>query len=256
MIRLLDQFLIAVPNIWDEGDVAGVKTLNPAIFIDKERDRYERKVLKGIVYSAPIGYSEEPHMPVDPGIPNHKLFVGHDAIHGMINQGYRWGNEKYHPGAKERFEYLTRGDYGRLITAKAGDDIYFHPSVTEEENYHGDIEGYKLYRAQVHELIAVVSHLPWGDKFSGAHLTSVMPQGFYTLIEPHAEDKEAGGLILSSEDSDRALEGTVRYAREGSIVKPGEFVYFKEGADWALMIEDQRLFAMLEEDILLTACSS
>ena len=69
-LQLVDAFLIAVPSVYDEGD-GEIKQTNTAFFIEKERDRYERKVTKGIIHRMPVGYSEERHNPLDEGIPNY-----------------------------------------------------------------------------------------------------------------------------------------------------------------------------------------
>ena len=232
-MQLLDHFLISVPHVFDEGE-GDIKTMNAAHYIDKERDRYERKVMKGIVHKAPLAFREINHMPIDPGFPNHKLFVSHDAIQEMVNKGYKWDNTSYHPGIKEHFEYITIADYGRMITAKEGDEIYFHPSVTELENYHGEINGQSLFKASVHELISV----------------GTVPQGGYVLVKPHMEDTKHGDLVVTLEDTHRLLEGTVKYARPESKLS-GAFVYFQEGSDWIVNINGERLFAMLEENVLL-----
>lgn len=230
-IQLLDCFLIAVPRVYDEGD-GPIKHTNVAYFIEKERDRYERKIRKGTIYQVPVGFSEEKHDPIDEGIPNYKRFIGHDAIQQKINEGYKWGNETYHPGAKEGWNYVSREDYGRLITAKIGDQVYFHPSVTEPENYITEINGQEIYRAQVHELISVGN----------------ATQGFYILVQPIDEVNETG---LSLDPKDKMLEGRVRYCRDGSPVKPGDYVFFQEGSDWVFEVNEERLFAMLEENILM-----
>lgn len=232
-IRLLDSLLIAVPKIFDDGD-GEIKTRNLAYYIDKERDRYERKVLCGTIYRSPVAYSQENHMPIDPGIPNPKLHIGHDDIQMMVNMGYDWGNEKYHPGTTEHFKYFSRADYGKMITAKDGDSVYFHPSVTEQDNFVMETDGQFIFRAQVHELIAVGN----------------VPQGGYLLVKPHAADNEINGLSISVDDTDKALEGTVAYCRPGLEFKPGDVVAFQEGSDWSFYIEGERLFAMLEENVL------
>ena len=53
MVILLDHFVIAVKAVWDEGS-GGIRKMNPAFFIDKERDRYERKLTSGIILNKPL----------------------------------------------------------------------------------------------------------------------------------------------------------------------------------------------------------
>lgn len=235
-ITLTDQFLIAVSGVFDERqDQSGFKMMVSAHYIDQERDRYERKIRSGLVYSAPTIFSERNHMPIDPGIPNARLYVGHDAIQQKINEGYKWGNHNYHPGATEHFKYLTVADYARMITAKAGDQVYFHPSVTEPDNYFGQWQGMELYRAQVHEIIAV----------------GTIPQAGWILVEPHLEQKDGDGIVVTTEDVDKMLEGTIKYCRPGGPFNSGDHVFFQEGSDWSFEINGERLFAMLEENIVL-----
>jgi len=131
----------------------------------------------------------------------------------------------------ERYNYLTYADYGKRITAKDGDQIYFHPSVTEPENLlgtHGDKE---LYLASPHDMIAV----------------GIVPQGFYILIEPHLEERERDGFLLDVDVKDRLLEGIVKYS---SSIPTGTRVNFQQDSNWEFIIEGQRLYAMLEENII------
>ena len=232
-LQLIDAFLIAVPSVFDEG-TGPLKHTNTAFFIDKERDRYERKITKGVIHRIPVGYSEERHMPIDEGIPNYKRYIGHDAIQQKANEGMGWGNEKYHPGAHEGWQYVSREDYGKVITAREGDVVFFHPAVTEPDNHILDIPGYSVFKAEVHEIIAVLR--------DGV----IIPQGFHVLVKPHEENTDRSGLSIAIEAEDLPLEGTVVYGR--SMV--GEVVYFQEGSDWSFDFIGTRLFAMLEENIL------
>ena len=232
-LQLVDAFLIAVPSVYDEGD-GEIKQTNTAFFIEKERDRYERKVTKGIIHRMLVGYSEERHNPLDEGIPNYKRFIGHDAIQQKVNEGAQWGNEKYHPGAHEGWQYVSRGDYGKVITSKEGDVVFFHPSVTEPDNHVLDIPGYSVFKAEVHEIIAILRN------------GVIIAQGFHVLVQPHEENIDRAGLSIAIEAEDLPLEGTVVYGR--SMV--GEVVYFQEGSDWSFYFNGTRLFAMLEENIL------
>lgn len=237
MIRLLNYFIIALDNIWDEGDVDGLIYMNANHYIDQERDRFERKVKKGIIYNAPIGYSNDKFMPIDPGAPNPKIFIGHDGIQLQVNQGYEWSNAQYNPSTCPGYKYLTRGDYAKMLTGKKGDEVYFHPRVTEPENFLKEENGLQLYRADVTDLILI------GD----------IPQGGWLLVKPHLEDNERDGMVISLEDQDKMLEGTVKYCRAGSGLNVGDEVIFQEDANWDFMIGDERLYAMMEEDVFLVA---
>ena len=235
MIRLLDQFLIAVPQVFDEGNVGGLKYLNAAHYVDKERDRYERKIRKGIIYKRPMGFTNENHMPIDLGMPPYRLYISHYDIQKQVNQGTNWANEKYHPGLKEDYDYLTRADYGKLISAQDGDEVYFHPSVTEPENFFAIIDGQEIYRAQVHEIIFAAGKT----------------QGFHVMVEPHIKDSTQAGLQISIDDEHKLLEGTVKYCRENGPVAAGEFVYFQADSEWEFEINGEKLFVMLEENLLM-----
>lgn len=236
MLKLLDHFIIAVPSILDEGnDAGGLKKYNAAYFIDKERDRFERKLRKGTILAVPIAFREINHMPIDPGLPTPRLFIGHDAIEQKINDGYRWSNAQYNPSATEGFDYVTVADYGRMITAKVGDEVYFHPRVTEDENYHGRDGDLLLYRAPVTDLICIEE----------------MPQGGHIIVEPVAKQKEMDGILLNVDDEDVLLEGIVKFCRPGCGLELGSRVFFQHDSNWDFWIGADRYFAMLEENILL-----
>lgn len=234
-MQFLDHFIIGVSSLYDQGE-GDIKKINPAYFIDKERDRYERKNRHGKVISVPLVYRELNHTPIDPGLPTPRIFIGHDDIQQKINEGYRWSNANYHPSTAERvYEYITVADYGRMITAKAGDMVWFHPSVTEDENYLGEKDGLSLYKAAVTEIICC------GD----------IPQGGHVIVEPVGLANERDGILLAVEDQDEALRGRIKYARPGSGLEPGTMVYFQENANWEYWMDGVRYFAMLEENILL-----
>ena len=235
MIKLVDNFLISVPKVYDEGEVNGVKLLHANYYVDKEIDRYTRKIRKGIVYSAPFAYSDNNHDPIDPGLPPPRTFIGHDKINEKIQEGLKWDISYYNPSANESFQYVTRAQYGERMTAKDGDEVYFHPSVTEPENFYGLDGENELYICQVHELI----------------FCKGIPQGFYVIVEPHIEDRETSGIIMDSEDQDKLLEGTVKYAHPDSFLKVGQFIYFVEHANYEMIIDGQRCYAMLESEVVL-----
>lgn len=240
-----DCHIIAIERIYDDRPTeTGFARLNTAWYkTEKELSRYERKLLFGVVVEAPIAYSEKNYMPIDPGIPNPKIFIGHDAIQFQRNLGRTdWGNEKYHPGLKERIEFMTISDYGAMIDVKPGERVYFHPSVTEPENFIEEKDGKQFYLAAVDQLICVVED-------------TIRPQGGYVLVEPHMEDESVRqsetGFILKLETEAKPLEGTVAFARPEALVKPGDFILHQVDANWEVEIEGKKYYAMREDEIWL-----
>lgn len=242
----MDLHIIRIDSIWDDRPVEGIVPMNAAYWtVDKEMDRYERKLLQGTVESIPMGYSETQYNPLDAGLPNPRLFVGHDAIQLQRNYGRKdWGREKYHPGLKERYEYMTVSEYGAMIDLKVGEKVYFHPSVTEPENRLED----RLYLATVDQLICGVGQveIPRIGWFP-----QIRPQGGFVLVEPVMDTQlESSGIIIKQEAEAVLLEGIVRHARRGSGLEDGERIYYLENADWALKIEGVIYYAMREEEII------
>src|SRR5258706_371122 len=107
--QLFDYHIIKIDSVYDTRPTeTGLTRLNAAHYTEeKEMDRYERKLLTGIIHQVPIGYSETNFMPIDPGIPNYKTFIGHDHIQQQRNYGRKWGNEKYHPGLVDNIDFET-----------------------------------------------------------------------------------------------------------------------------------------------------
>lgn len=246
MTERFDQHIISVDKIYDDrATETGLIRLNTAWYrTEKELDRYERKLLIGTIVAVPDGYSEKNFMPIDPGIPNHKIFIGHDAIQEKRNLGAKWGNEKYHPSTKERFDFLTIADYGAMIDAKVGDKVYFHPSVTEPENLIEEKDEKQFYYAAVNELICVMGE-------DG----QIRVQGGFVLVEPHFESEDAleskTGIIIKTEVEAKMLEGTIKFVREGINLKRGDEILFLENSNWEIIIEGILYYAMLEEEIFL-----
>jgi hypothetical protein len=231
---IYDQILIRVDNVYDVETESGMALINEAYFIDKERDRYERKIRYGIIESVPLEYSEKKHMPIDPGYPNPRLYTSHDDIQEKVNVGYEWGNAQYSPAAKEGLDYKTIRDYGLLMDLRVGDKVYFHPSVTEADN--SQEEG--IYRAQVHEIVSTVR--------DGV----VIAQGEHLLVQPHTDEElVVVDMVLTMESQDKLLEGTVVYG--GQAVGPGDVICFEEDSNWEFVIEGIRYFAMIEENVFL-----
>lgn len=248
--RLMDLHIIRIESIWDNLPVEGIVPMNAAYWtVDKEMDRYERKLLRGTVEAIPIGYSERQYMPMDSGLPPARLFVGHDAIQLQRNYGRKdWGREKYHPGLKERYEYMTVAQYGAMIDLRVGERVYFHPSVTEPENR---LEK-DLYLATVDQLICGVGWVP--DPITSEkplEMLQIRPQGGFVLIEPVMDTQlESDGIVIRQEAEAVLLEGIVRHARRGSGLEEGEHIYYLENADWVLKIEGVVYYAMREEEII------
>lgn len=236
MIQLFDYHIIKIDSVYDQRPTeTGLIRLNAAWYREeKELDRYERKLLTGTIAQVPIGYTENNFMPIDPGIPNHKIFVGHDIIQNQRNIGYDWTNEQYHPGAKESINFETIADWGAKIDARQGEKCYFHPSVTETENFVED--GH--YRCAVHELICVIRD------------GRPVPQGGYILIKPIVEEQleSESGLITKLEGEADVLYGTVAYS--AGELQSGQKILFLEYSDWKVIIESEELYALREDEIL------
>lgn len=243
----MDLHIIRIDSVWDDRPVEGIVPMNAAYWtVDKEMDRYERKLLQGTVEAIPMGYSETQYNPLDSGLPPARLFVGHDAIQLQRNYGRKdWGREKYHPGLKERYEYMTVSEYGAMIDLRVGEKVYFHPSVTEPENRLED----KLYLATVDQLICGVYY--GYEVTGGTTKTYIRPQGGFVLIEPVMDTQlESSGIIIKQEAEAVLLEGIVRHTRPGSGLEEGERIYYQEYSDWALKIEGTVYYAMLEENVV------
>jgi co-chaperonin GroES (HSP10) len=244
-MQLTDYHVISVERIYDDRlSETGLIKLNTAWYrVEKELDRYERKCLEGKIVSVPAFYSNKNHMPIDPGIPNPRIYVGHDAIQIKANQGYDWGNEKYYPGMNDKIDFETIADYGAKIDAKVGDRVFFHPSVTEPENFLKEENGVMFYKASVEELICVVSD-------------TIRPQGGYVLVEPVMETeneiKSDTGLILKGDVEAKLLQGVIKYCREGSGLSQGMDILYQVYANWELTIDGIKYYAMKEDEIWAT----
>jgi len=241
-MELLDYHIIKADSIYDTRPTeTGLIRLNTAWYREeKELDRYERKLLTGTIVAKPIGYRDTNYMPIDPGFPNPKIFIGHDAIQSQRNQGVQpeWDNTKYHPGICERINYATIADYGTTIDCEVGEKVYFHPSVTEPENLIGDDE----YLATVDQIICAVGKN--GD---------IRPQGGYILVKPNLESedelKSETGLIVKDEVEAKLYEGTIAFCRKGFDLKSGDVILYQEASDWIIKIEGVDYYVMLEENI-------
>lgn len=237
MTQLFDYHIIKIDSVYDQRPTeSGLIRLNAAWYREeKELDRYERKLLTGTIAQVPIGYTENNFMPIDPGIPNHKIYVGHDIIQNQRNLGYDWSNAQYHPGMKENIDFETIADWGARIDARQDEKCYFHPSVTEAEN----IVEEGLYRCAVHELICVIRD------------GKPVPQGGYILIRPilNNELESESGLVTKLEGEADLVRGTVAYS--ACELKSGQEILFLEYSDWKVVIEGEELYAMREEEVML-----
>lgn len=226
---LHDHYLISVPKVFDDLESeTGLIGRNTVWYIDEERDRYERKVRKGIVISKPEVFSEGLYQPVDPGVPNGTVYIGHDVIQEASNAG-RKQLPKYNPSTKETIDFISLADIARLVDVKVGEEVYFHPNVTEEENKHS--EG--VYKALPDALICVGTRM----------------QGGWVLVEPIAEESIVDGFMVSVEKGKKLLEGIVRHIRNRPDLNPGDHVFFQEDSNWEYEVEGTVYFAMKEENI-------
>lgn len=246
-MKLFDHYIIRVNNIWEETVIGGVQMMNGLRYIDKERDRYDRKRRYGIVVSEPAGLSGKNHNFIDPGWPNPRIHIGHDLIQEKVNMGfdeYTDYERFYNLAVHEEIAYDTLADYP--TDAKSGEVVYFHPSVTEPENKIGP----GLYKCRTDLLVCVIEkrfrRMSWNtynsDRSEEWEYIFRM-QANYVLVEPIAKEDTAAGLILSVDTQNELLRGRL---------KDGSEVLFRDYADWQYEILGKKYYAMREEDILMT----
>jgi len=223
-MKLFDHYILYIDNIWDEPVVGGLQLANGLRWIDKERDRYERKRRWGIVHAEPAGLTGKDHNFIDPGWPNPRIHVGHDLIQEKVNMGF----EEYHDwelfynlATHEEIMYDTLADYP--TDARVGEKVYFHPSVTEPENKVGP----NLYKCRVDLLVCV--------------MPSFRMQAGYVLVKPIEKAHEIAGLVLGTEKE--LLHGLL----------DGQEVLFQDHADWEYEIDGVQYYAMKREDVLMIA---
>lgn len=230
---LYDHYLIRVDNVFDDLKQGNLIGRNNAWYIEQERDRYERKVRKGLIVAKPTAYTNTNYQPIDPGVPNHRIYVGHDMLQHMALQGRKSESIKYYPSTKEQIDFISLADIGELVDAEVGEIVYFHPNVTEPENLHEEHERYSIYKALPDALICVGTRM----------------QGGWVLVEPHEDVTVKDGLILSAEPMHKMLEGTVRHIRMRPDLQAGDHIYFQENSDWEYEVNGMRYYAMKEENI-------
>ncbi len=224
-----DHYLISVPEVFDDlRTETGLIGRNVHWYIDAERDRYARKIRKGIVIAKPTSFSEGLYQPIDPGVPNHRMYMSHDAIQEMANAG-RKQLPAYYPTCRERIDFISLADIARLVDVEVGEEVYFHPNVTEPENLHS--EG--IYKALPDALISVGTRMQAG----------------WVYVEPIMEETVADGLIKSIDAESKLLEGIVRHIRLRPDLRAGDHVCFQHDSNWEYEVNRVTYFAMREENI-------
>lgn len=236
-----DYCIIELDRLFDVREESGLLTLNEAYVQPGERDRNIYKRIHGIVTAMPRGFSGQKIDPIDPGVPNHKIYVGHDIIAERINEGYPWAREThYYPGATESFEFKTIDDISRHVSVRVGDQIYVHPNTLEDENALWKKDGKYYFRARVDEIICAVRD---GE---------LVAQGEYVLLKPHMETEEdiiRSGIQMKLQAEAKPQQGFVLAARPEFCPK-GILVFFVYDADWLITIEGQPTYVMKEEEIM------
>jgi len=226
---LHDHYLISVPKVFDDLETeTGLIGRNTHWYIDQERDRYARKVRKGIVIAKPEIFSEGNYLPIDPGTPPPRIYRGHDQIQQDFNGGVK-NLPSYYPGTRETFDFISLADIARLVDVQVGEEVYFHPNVTEPENMH--TEG--VYKALPDQLICVGTRM----------------QGGWVLVDPIEESNVTDGFITAIDAGTKLLEGIMRHIRNRPDLKPGDHVFFQEDSNWEYEVEGTVYFAMKEENI-------
>lgn len=236
-----DYIIIKLDRLFDVQEVGGLLTLNDAYVQPGERDRNVYKRIHGVVTSLPRGYTDSKIDPIDPGVPNHRIYVGHDVIQERVNEGYPWARDThYHPGTTESFEFKTIEDVSRYISVRVNDKVYVHPNTMEEENALWKKDGEYYFRARIDEILCVVRD---GELIS---------QGQHVLLKPHMETEAEiiqGGLQIKPHAEAKPQQGFVVCAREEFCAK-GVLVFFIADADWLITIEGQPMYVMKEEEIM------
>lgn len=241
-----DYFIVALDRIFDvQTTKKGIITLNEAYIEEGERDRNIYKRIYGTVASVPRGYTHLNIDPLDPGVPNHRIFVGHDVISGRVNEGYKWSREEhYHPGTTESYEFKTLADVAKLVDVKIGDRVYAHPNVFEAENALWKKDGKYYFRVRADEIICSVV----GGK--------ICAQAGNVIVEPFMETWEEitrpSGIVIKPSPEAKPLQGKVRFSRDGSGIPVGELIFFEKDANWTVGIEGKEYYIVKEEECLCT----
>jgi hypothetical protein len=234
-MTLYNHFLIQVDKVLDDLQTdTGLIGRNTAWYIEQERDRYARKVRKGLVIAKPQGYTETNYMPVDPGVPNARVYVGHDQIQEMKNAG-RKQLPQYNPSNKETIDFISLADIGALVDAEVGETVYFHPNVTEPENLHQELETCAIYKALPDAIISVGTRMQAG----------------WVFVRPMEQSNVVDEIYVDVEPAKKMLEGVVAHIRNRPDLKPGDHVYFQENSEWEYEVDGVVYYAMKEDNIWL-----
>lgn len=241
MTIIHDYCIIELDRLFDVKEQSGLLTLNEAHVQPGERDRNIYKRICGIVTALPRGYTDLKIDPQDPGVPNHKIYVGHDIIAERANEGYPWTREThYHPGTTESFEFKTISDVSQYIDVRVGDKIYVHPNTLEEENALWKKDGKYYFRVRVDEILCAVRD---GE---------LVAQGQYVMLKPHMETEDEiirSGLLIKTQVEAKPQQGFVLCARPTFCPK-GILVFFMYDSDWLITIEGQPVYMMREEEVM------
>ncbi len=241
---LHDYFLVELDRLFETQETkSGLLPLNEEWVQPNQEDRNIYKRIYGTVVSVPRGFTSLKIDPIDPGHPNHRLFIGHDIIQHNVNEGYKWSNDNYHPGTVDNYEFVTIEDVARLVNVNVGDRIYAHPNVFEGENAMWKKDGKYTFRVRVDEIICSV--------VNGV----IRAQGLHTILDPVWEKDSdiisKGGLFIKPQAEKKPNQGILLYGREGLPV--GELVFFMQDADWTLGIEGKEVYVIKEDELLCSA---
>lgn len=236
-----DFIILELDRLFDVREEGGLITLNEAYVQHGERDRNIYKRISGIVTSLPRGYSDLKIDPVDPGVPNYKIYVGHDVIQERVNEGYKWDRENYYyPGSTESYEFRSMQDVDPHVDVRIGDTVYVHPNQLEEENALWKKDGKYYFRVRVDEILCAVRD------------GQIIAQGQHVLVKPNMEkesDLIQGGLQIKPQAEAKPLQGFIFSCRPEFCI-PGVLVFFIEDSEWLITIEGIPVYVMKEEQIM------
>jgi hypothetical protein len=239
---IFDYIILELDRIFDVKEVSGLLSLNESYVDGEQRDRNIYKRIYGTVISIPRGYTDTKIEPIDPGVPNPKIYVGHDLIQSRVNEGYDWKAEThYYPTAVESYEFKTVADVGQYIDVRVGDKVYVHPNSLDEENALWKKDDKYYFRVRVDEILCAVRD---GE---------LVAQGQRVLLKPHMENQSEimqRGLQIKPNVEAKPLQGFVLCARP-EFCAVGVLVFFVSDADWLITIEGTEVYCLKEEEIMV-----
>ncbi len=243
MTFLEDYITFTIDKRYEDVAKSGIILINTAWIDDEESDRFIHKRLYGTVISVPLSYSDTKIRAIDPGLPQTKLYVGHDWIMDKINRGYKnHSNTDYYPSTVDSFEFVTMYDLSRLVDIQPGDRIYFDEKITEPENFLGMHQGKEYFKAAINEIFCVVR----GGE--------ILMQSGWVLVEPDMETWEEittpSGIITKVKPEAKALRGFIRHIRNRNDMKPGQHIIYVSDADWTIKVEGKEYYVIQENDII------